>query len=235
MVAPELTLVSFGESHSDLYTGRCQRFSPGPLTMHRIGRDGLAALLGMMPQMPPGAGPHTAWLFVFGEIDLRCHFGPQVHHHGRAIQDIISTVVEAYLNVLAAFQTGTRVAAVAVRGVVAPLPNEWHHDDTYPIRATFEERRAWRLVLNEALKAGCLLRRFVYVPPPAWSERPDGTMRHEVSDTCIHVQPTPEHVERAESEFVNLLAQHLTHLTPTKTHATTPTSPGTAASGTSRV
>ncbi len=65
----------------------------GPITMHRIGRDGFSAIF--LPDYH--VKEHDIVVFVFGEIDSRAHIGKQRDHSKRPVNEIIDTLVQNYL------------------------------------------------------------------------------------------------------------------------------------------
>src|SRR5579872_2784969 len=65
----------------------------GPTTMHRIGRDGLSFLDLRMKEIEEGA----TIVFVYGEIDVRCHIGKQRDLFGRKQDEIIDSLARNYL------------------------------------------------------------------------------------------------------------------------------------------
>jgi hypothetical protein len=65
----------FGDSHVSEFSNipGCLLHYVGPITMHRIGRDGL----NFLDMTSYGVQENEVAIFVFGEIDCRCHIGKQ--------------------------------------------------------------------------------------------------------------------------------------------------------------
>lgn len=94
---------SIGDSHAAFtFRGipRTVRIALGPVTMHRIGRDGLQRFLlfGGAPVMWPRSlvQPGDELFFSFGEIDCRSHVLRQVAL-GRSETEVITTLARSYI------------------------------------------------------------------------------------------------------------------------------------------
>lgn len=97
---------SLGDSHAAftfMHIPRALRLSLGPVTMHRIGRDGLEGFLlfGSDNFLWPRSlmRPGDEVFFSFGEIDCRCHILQQVAL-GRSESEIIDTLALHYIQAL---------------------------------------------------------------------------------------------------------------------------------------
>lgn len=86
----------FGDSHAEFCFSaipRCRAHRLGSMTMHRVGRDGLAAVDARSFGAPDGA----ALVFLFGEVDVRAHILRQRDEAGRALEEIIATLCRNYV------------------------------------------------------------------------------------------------------------------------------------------
>lgn len=146
------------------------------ITMFRIGRDGI---------IPRFVHPHLndTLVFVYGEIDCRCHIQKQSHENSA-----IDTLVENYMYTIHRHATN-RVILVAV---LPPTRREeyerFHHD--FPFIGTDEDRVRITKKVNARLELVSKRYGYTYFNPYAFCTRPDGTLCHEMSDTRVHLMNT---------------------------------------------
>lgn len=151
----------FGDSHTGLFAA-----SPsvivhylGPATMHRVGRDG-ASIFVDAAKVNQG----DALGFIFGEIDVRVHIAMQRTRFARAPDEIIETLVTAYLSTLCRLRDAYVSSPIIAFSVVPPAgyrhPN---FNRQMPRNGTDQERVGWTLQLNEALRRGALRAGFGFV------------------------------------------------------------------------
>lgn len=155
-------LHAIGDSHVRLLWDLTDRGSGhwlGPMTMHRVGRDGLPGLRAArewldvrgrlaerdwIAAIPPGA----VVVWVYGEIDVRCHLVERVERDG---EGELVRLVNAYLATIGAFTaaTGTRPAVLSV------TPAMDSHNAEFPCRGSLDARRRLTVALNVALRERC--------------------------------------------------------------------------------
>lgn len=139
-------------------------------------------------------------LCVYGEVDIRHHFKNQNINFNRCINEIIKTLCDDFI--LALKQINARII---VRGIVPPLPNEYHNfGGKNSITCTFEERIEWRKIVNDYLKQKCIDNNFIYLQSPIIVENEDGSMKLEMSDYVIHILETPEMRSYAFNDLMNV-------------------------------
>lgn len=91
----------------------------GPITMHRIGRDGLSFL--NITQF--NVIENDIMIFVFGEIDVRCHIGKQRDFGGRNMDEILQCLVKNYCETIIKNRSLYQTVHCVVVNVVPPSDN----------------------------------------------------------------------------------------------------------------
>lgn len=209
-----------GDSHSYLYGDVAPEMAPevahrwvGPVTMHRVGREGFFSVC---PKEE--AAGHGAVLLVFGEIDCRAHVYLQ-QLKGRAPEEVLDELASSFVRTLREAKDALGGSVQFwIRGVVPPLRGGRHSElgvDThsldpadFPVRGALHERVAWRLRMNELLQAKAAEAGLGFLPSPAWAEDPaDHTMRWDCSDGHIHIANRPELRRRAVEDLLAAVSQ----------------------------
>lgn len=174
-------LFVFGDSHSSSFS-RIPFVDVqwlGPVTMHRIGRDGLNILdvrrYGLLPGNPA--------LFIFGEIDVRAHLVRQSEIQGVEPRQLIDRMVAAYGRVLDRNRSNLPSLKVIVSSVVPP-------SDAHPSRhGSLEQRIVLTRMLNDALENMCQSMGFVFLDVYSALCGRDGAMPSANTSDGIHVNP----------------------------------------------
>lgn len=120
-----------GDSHSLMFAEihECLIHHIGPVTMHRIGRDSLNIC-------NFGIHNHDFIVFVFGEIDVRCHIGIQRDRHLRSEEDIINTLIDNFIRSILDCSTGNNQLMIC--SVVPPTDTYFNPD--FPFYGTLQDR-----------------------------------------------------------------------------------------------
>ncbi len=149
----------FGDSHVGLWeqTPTAIPHYLGPVTMHRVGRDGVRTfgLDGVKINHGEAMG------FIFGEIDVRVHVARQRDRFRRQPNEIIETLATAYLSALQDVQRARLASEVIVFSIIPPAGKSYPFlNREMPRNGTDKDRVAWTLQLNDtlrksALQAGC--------------------------------------------------------------------------------
>jgi|SaaInlStandDraft_5_1057022.scaffolds.fasta_scaffold25075_3 hypothetical protein len=157
-------LHAIGDSHCRLFCDLVNKDNVhwlGPITMHRVGRDGVEGLkssrewLDAFGTLSPRSwvptmsrGDIVAW--VFGEIDVRCHLVKAVAARGEgALHDLI----QPYLKTIAAFSAETGTLPVIVS--LAPARNS--HNRRFPCVGSMDERKGMTRKVNSLLRTSAPL------------------------------------------------------------------------------
>lgn len=175
----------FGDSHSNfLFSGipRCKIFWLGPMTMHRVGRDGLAAV----NIKAFGTPEKAAVVFVFGEIDIRAHITHQRDHFNRPLDDIINTLCRDYIQAVQANHRLFQDIKVIITSVPPPLAAGNNPD--IPFSSNIADRVQITRQINSVLERNCKELDFNYLDIFQFFSDPSGVMSSGLSDDIVHVR-----------------------------------------------
>ena len=140
-----------GDSHSLFCfceVAEASIFWRGPISMHRVGRDGLLSVL------PPKCrlSDYDALVIVFGEIDCRAHVPSIATRKGLSLDAVIEDLAVRYVAAIAAVRGGFS-GPIAICCVIPPagatLPLEPGEDMAVAVRGQVYIRR----LLNARLRA----------------------------------------------------------------------------------
>jgi hypothetical protein len=156
----------------------------GPVTMWRLGNQSDV----LIPAIVSGLGLGTTDILILccGEIDVRCHVGPQAKLQGRTPEAVIVDLATRYLDRAATLDVGD--ASVGVLAVVPPVPAERAVNAAFPVSGSLADRVTWTDRLNLELRAGCANRALTFVDVNTPFRATDGSMRLELSDGCVHIK-----------------------------------------------
>jgi hypothetical protein len=155
----------------------------GSRTMHFAGRPG--ALVTEARWCGLKSGDAAVW--VFGEIDVRCHIVRQQAEHGRMLDEVIATLATDYID---AILEAHRVLALARSVVFAPIPpldNPGYSSDDFPIFGSIAERIEASRQLRAILSTLCDRYGILFLDVSAHYESASGDLRWELSDHFCHV------------------------------------------------
>jgi hypothetical protein len=141
------TIHVIGDSHCFAFQGieNTKVHHIGPITMHRIGRDGLEILDFRNFQIQE----NDVVILTFGEIDVRCHIGKQRDIYMRDIDSIITTLVDNYIQTLLENKTFYRNLELILYTVTPPI-DRWNTTD-FPIYGTLCDRVFISKLMNQKL------------------------------------------------------------------------------------
>jgi hypothetical protein len=169
----------FGDSHSLEFRGirNCIQHYLGPVTMHRISRDGFEA-------MQWGINEGDVAVFAFGEIDVRCHIGRQRDLKSRDLEEIIHTLATDYVyQIVKNFPNIIRVIYS-----VTP-PTKIIDSLEFPSYGPIEERVENTKLLNNALKSLCQTFGIEFLDVYDDYADKNGILCIEASDDNVHIRP----------------------------------------------
>lgn len=126
-------------------------------------------------------------LFVFGEIDNRCHIWKQVEQHGRNLSEVVNTLVQNYIANILKATSGFNGLTLGVFGIIPPLDNSTYSSEEFPIYGTIEQRIESTKLLNSILEKYCNENgiRFFEVNEHYATEK--GDLKWEMSDQFCHI------------------------------------------------
>lgn len=175
----------FGDSHADfLFSGiaRCRVYSMGPMTMHRVGRDGLDAVDVVRYEVPD----NTHVVLVFGEIDLRSHVLRQRDERGRDLDEIIETLCTRYMQTAFLNKLRLRGGKLVVLSVVPPTVSPENPD--FPFIGPIGDRIGATKLVNTRLAELCALNDIVYLDMHKYFCSRNGLLLRSISDGIVHVR-----------------------------------------------
>jgi len=163
----------------------------GPMTMHRVARDGVAGLRAAREWLHPGGALSTRdWMatilpgalvvWVCGEIDVRCHLAPRCLDAGGWMG---TPMVQDFMRVVDAFAacTGTTQAVLSL------TPAMDTRNPEFPCRGPLDLRRSITCSMNRDLQAACASRGMYYLDLfAAVSDRLLG-MRPDMAADAVHL------------------------------------------------
>jgi hypothetical protein len=153
----------------------------GPITMHRVGREGLSFL----DIRRFGVKEGDVIIFVFGEIDVRCHIGKQRDCEERSLDEIINSLAENYIaTIIANKKFYARVIAV-VFNVIPPFPGTYNAE--YPFYGTLEDRVSITYKLNATLAKLCKLHNILFLNIYDEYCNSAGDLNQALSDGGLHI------------------------------------------------
>lgn len=175
----------FGDSHSFAFISIpvCQLHWLGGITMHRVGRDGLSFI-----NLPAwGVQEGQVAVFVFGEIDVRCHIGKQRDEMKRDVNEVIETLVTQYIYTILLNRSLYRQLTCVVYSIIPPADLQNHIDP--PFYGTLQDRVDITQRLNARLAAWCELFGIEFLNVYYDYATPEGILRAEISDGGVHIAP----------------------------------------------
>ena len=155
----------------------------GPRTMHRVGRDGLSGL----NIQSLGVQNGDTVVFVFGEIDVRCHIGKIRDSTKQSEQALISDLAQRYLNTIIENRKQYTKLKCIIFAVVPPTDKGYNPQ--YPYYGTLQERVRITQALNRKLHELAACNNIYMLDVYKEYSAPDGSLRREFSDGSVHVDP----------------------------------------------
>jgi hypothetical protein len=149
--------------------------------MFRIGRDGIVINYNKDIQKD------DIVILSYGEVDCRCHIQRQIDL-GNNEDDVINDLVCNYFNTIKQID-----AKIIIVGVIPPTKQTDYETIHGPILHEFpfvgsdENRVRYTKKVNKLLEELSNINHYTYFNPYYYYERPDGTLKHELSDSIVHL------------------------------------------------
>jgi len=155
------------------------------ITMHRVGRD-----QDIIHFKDTHNNKQRIFCLNYGEMDVRCHIGKQVIK-GRAWEEVCDVLVTNYF---ASIRKNIKeYKAIIIVAIIPPTDvNDHTHANNLPFIGTNSERVEYTNRINELLEKGCEQYGYIYFNPYTFYRREDGCLKHELSDTSIHIGKNSE-------------------------------------------
>jgi hypothetical protein len=147
---------------------------------------------------------------AYGEVDVRGHVGKQVHY-GRHHENVCKELVDAYF--LTIQNNITEFKAIIIMAISPPTAAKDHepckiHTEAIggpiPFVGTDSDRVIYRTYINKLLEEGCSKHGFIFFNPYEPYTQENGTLRHELSDKCIHVGQNTHILNEFQKLIANL-------------------------------
>jgi hypothetical protein len=156
------------------------------ITMHRIGRDNHIINFANKTNLQS----NDIIILAYGEIDCRCHIQRQIDM-GRNEDEIINELVTNYMRTIK--NNITETANIIIVGVIPPtiradyeiLNGPITHE--FPFVGTDENRIRYTNKVNNSLEAAAKNNNYIYFNPYLYYTRPNGALKHELSDLNVHL------------------------------------------------
>lgn len=155
----------------------------GSRTMHFAGRPG--ALATEAARCGVKAGDAVVW--VFGEIDVRCHIVRQQAQHGRSSDDVIGALATNYIDGILEVQRVIELARSVVFAPIPPLDNPGYTSEDFPVFGSIAERIEASRQLRGTLSTLCDRHGILFLDVSAQYETARGDLRWELSDHFCHI------------------------------------------------
>jgi hypothetical protein len=178
-------------SHNNLYRPS--------ITMFRIGRDNLIINFNKY-----NMEKDDIIVLSYGEVDCRCHIQQQINY-GKNEDDIINELVNKYFTTIKNNTKGLDIKIIIV-GVIPPTKQYDYEVLHGPIKHNFpfvgsdKDRVRYTNKVNKLLQEKAVECNYIYFNAYSYCTRPDGTLKHEMSDTIQHLGDNSVFLEN----FVNL-------------------------------
>lgn len=155
------------------------------ITMFRVGRDNI------IPNFNSSEHDENSIIcLAYGEVDCRCHVQRQINL-GRNEDDVIHELVENYFKTI---RNNIKICKkVVVIGVIPPTKQFDYENLNGPILHEFpfvgsdDERVRYTNKVNDRIRFNCEIGGYIYFNPFGFYTRPDGTLKYELSDACVHL------------------------------------------------
>jgi hypothetical protein len=155
----------------------------GPVTMHRVGRDGRSLVRAV--DLHVHDGDTVVW--CLGEIDVRCHIVRQAERQNETVRGIVGRLAESFLHSVQDIQRDASGLQTIVLAVIPPTDQVTNEE--FPTVGSLPERIKVRNLLNEALRRGCLSLGFRFLDPfPRFADS-TGALKADMSDGNVHCGP----------------------------------------------
>lgn len=152
------------------------------VTMHRVGRDGLKFL----DWKQYGIANGDIVVYVFGEIDNRCHIVKQRDLHHRDLTEITSTLIYKYLWSIEGNKKNFKNINVVILTPIAP-GNDINPE--FPNYGSLEDRILISQYLNKLLIDYCINKKILYLDLYSAFRNREGSISLVYTQDGCHLNP----------------------------------------------
>ena len=176
-------IIVFGDSHAvhcfDRFTD-ATIFHQGPTTMHRVGRDGA----NFVSQSVHQRNRKDLFVFVFGEIDVRCHIGRISDRRGASRSQIAADLVARFAEKIHEAMIGYNGDVVLCSVIPA---SDFISDPQYPTYGDVKDRIDITKLLNKSLKLKAAEYGFFFLDFASHYANRTGALSVSKSDGAVHI------------------------------------------------
>lgn len=119
-------------------------------------------------------------IYVFGEIDVRCHIGRIRDTQNKTLEDIIEDLVLNYFDMI------SKQPGIPIVTLVIP-PSDKNPSSSHPYHGTIADRVSIQKKLNIRLEEECKKRNIICFDYNKNFTLPDGSLDHSHSDGIVHI------------------------------------------------
>ena len=179
----------YGDSHAHLNFKNTElpvvdKYKPS-VTMFRIGRDNCIVNFDIND-----LDYENIYCFTYGEVDCRCHIQKQINLN-RDEDEIIKELVVDYFNTIK--NNIVKYKKIIIIAVIPPTRQSDYeiihgpilHE--FPFVGTDMDRVRYTEKVNKEIEKLCHINSYIYFNPFSYYTRPDGTLKHELSDKTLHI------------------------------------------------
>lgn len=194
-------IIIFGDSHSEnnyvmdlyyknfLYKGYEFNINYlGPITMHRIGRDGLDFL----NIKNFNFNKDDCVIFCFGEIDVRCHIIKQSEKQNISFDEVIEDLVKRYIKTIIDNRVINGGKKFFVTSITPPADLENNQMATY--YGSLLDRIEITKKLNFLLRQYCINNEIIYLDFYNFMSTNNGELNKEISDGMVHIDKSKNYM-----------------------------------------
>ena len=168
-------------------------------TMFRIGRDNI--IINFNKDIIQKG---DIIILSYGEVDCRCHIQRQINlgiNEDHIINELVSNYFKTIKN-----NTININANIIIVGII-PTTNKYDYEiingpilHEFPFVGSDEDRVRYTNKVNKLLEELSIINNYIYFNPYSYYERPDGTLKYELSDSIVHLGNNSFFLEK----FINL-------------------------------
>ena len=164
----------------------CNNLYHFSITMFRIGRDNI-----IINYDKDNIKKGDTIVLSYGEVDCRCHIQRQVNT-GINEDDVINELVNNYFKTIKnnTIDIDAKIIIVAVIPPTRQYDCERIHGPIlheFPFVGSDEDRVRYTNKVNTLLEKLSIINNYICFNPYSYYERPDGTLKHELSDLNVHL------------------------------------------------
>lgn len=161
----------------------------GAKTMYGIGRDGL-------DYNKYGVKNGDIMVFIFGEIDIRCHIGRILDQKKKSEEEIINELATSFINRIINNKKKYKDLFCIVSMVIAPT--DYFSNPKFPVYGTLQDRINFTKKLNAALQKECSENGISILNSFEYFTNQDGSLKKETSDHLVHINPDLNYIVKNE-------------------------------------